>query len=55
MKTGAVEPSDIKGDDVMLLDCSVELFVCVGNEAPEAEKLNCMIKVLAPSHNNLKN
>jgi hypothetical protein len=43
VKTGAVEPEDIKGDDVMLLDCAVELFVCVGDAAPEVEKMSCMV------------
>ena len=44
VKKGAIEPTDIKNDDVMLLDCSVELFVCVGNDAPEGEKTSCMVK-----------
>lgn len=44
VKRGNIEPSDIRNDDVMLLDCSVELFVCVGSSAPEGEKTSCMIK-----------
>ena len=44
VKKGLIEPSDIKNDDVMLLDCSVELFVCVGNSAPEGERTSCMVK-----------
>ena len=44
VKKGKIEPGDIENDDVMLLDCSIELFVLVGSSAPEGEKMACMVR-----------
>ena len=44
VKEGAMTPEDIKDDDVMMLDCGECIFVCVGSDAPDSEKKDCMIK-----------
>ena len=43
VKSGVLSPADIKNDDVMLIDCSVALFVCVGSDAPAGEQKDCMV------------
>ena len=49
VKEGHLDESDIKTDDVMLINVTCCIFVCVGDESPSDEQRDCMIMAQKPT------
>eukprot|EP01050_Picozoa_sp_SAG11_P001480 SAG11_NODE_63_length_18904_cov_11.842914_15_plen_203_part_00 len=57
VKTGILSKADIKNDDCMCINVGTEIYITIGENAPEEERRTCMVQadVFLQQHNLARN